>query len=338
MKLLKYLLLILLAVVLIGFIYVAMQPSTYKVSRSQVINQPIAKTFSVVNDLKTWEEWGPWHDEDSTIVVTYGEKTIGVGASSTWTSKDGPGNMKTTALETNKSITQELGFGDYEPGGILWDFEEVSDGTKVTWTMTSDNAPFIFKIFSALSGGWDGMLGPMLENGLTNLGNVVKSKPDLYSLSEIKTVDLEDKYFIGYLYKTKIDLSVMQQAYTEGIQKSYTHAMQSGLVEGDFVPAALYHKWDEKNGETEFHAGLFLHKDVAALEGMDKVAMENGKYATISKFGPYGQGDMEAHTALGKYLEAHNCVPKNPILELYVNDPTTVKPEEVQTDIYYAID
>jgi effector-binding domain-containing protein/uncharacterized protein YndB with AHSA1/START domain len=315
-----------------------MQSSDYNIQRSKVINQPISKIFNTVNDLKTWEQWGPWHDQDSTIVVTYGEKTVGVGANNSWTSKDGPGAMKTISVEMNKSILQELQFADYEPSEILWGFEEVEEGTKVTWTMRDDKAPFFFKMFSAMSGGWDNMLGPMLENGLKNLDEVVKAIPDKYTLSKVSVVDTDDKVFVGYPYKMKIEQEAMMKAFTEALPKAGMHAAKSGLVEGDFIPAALYHKWDEKTGETEFHIGLFLNKELTPAEGMEKVEIKGGKYVKISKYGNYGDGDYEAHTAIAKYLEETKMKSKFPLYELYVNDPAKVKPEEIQTDIYYPIE
>jgi len=338
MKFLKYLILFVLAAIIIGLLYVSMQPSDYEVSRSKIIKQPLAKTFNVVNDFKSWQKWGPWHEEDSTIVTTYGEKTSGLGASHSWTSeKDGPGSMTVVGIEPNKSIKQEMTFGDNEPSEVLWDFEAVEDGTKVTWTMKDDKAPFIFKTFSALSGGWDKMLGPMLDKGLSNLGNVVTNTPDPYKLSEVTTLDMEPKYFIGYPYSTKIDADEMKKAFDEGLPKAFQQAMEAGINPAEIIAGSLYYKWDEEKGETDFKVGVFVNEDKTP-EGMEQVKVGNAKFAKISKYGPYGQGDYEAHIAMGEYLKANNCEPKIPIYEMYVNDPAKVKPEEVQTDIYYQMD
>jgi effector-binding domain-containing protein/uncharacterized protein YndB with AHSA1/START domain len=338
MKIFKYALLLLLALIILGLIFSAMQPSNYNVSRTKIIDQPISKVFNTVNDLKSWEEWGPWHDEDSTIVVTYGDKTVGVGASDKWTSKDGPGAMTTIATEMNKSILQEITFGDYEPSEIFWEFEPEENGTKVTWTMRDDNAPFSFKVFAAISGGWDGMLGPMLANGLDNLDTVLKTKPNLFSLSNVEVVDLKPKDFIGFPYTTKIDQDEMMKAFQEALPKAGMYALKSGLVEGEFVPGALYHKWDEEKGLTTFHIGLFLHKELAPDSGMDSLKLQGGKHVRISKFGNYGDGDYEAHTAIAKYLEETKMKSTLPIFEMYVNDPAKVSPNQIQTDIYYPID
>ncbi len=337
MKFLKYTLLLLLVVVLLGLLYVAMQPSDYTIARSKVIKQPVSKVFNTVNDLKTWEKWGPWHDEDSTIVVTYGDKTVGVGANDTWTSKDGPGAMKTISLVPNKSICQELTFGNNEPSEIFWDFEEVEDGTKVTWVMEDDAAPFFFKIFSAFYGGWDAMLAPMLVKGLDNLDEVVKAIPDSYTLGSVKKIDLEEKSFIGYPYKMKIDFTAMQKVFLESLPKVAVFAEKHGLKEEDYTPGTLYHKWDEKVGETEFHIGLLLHKDIKGGEGMEKAKIMAGTYATIVKCGDYGIGDYEAHTKIGKYITENKMKSKFPIFELYTNDPSKVKKEDIQTEIYYPV-
>lgn len=337
MKFLKYTLLLVLALILVGLLYVAMFPSNYDVSRSKLIKQPITKVFNTVNDLRTWEKWGPWHDEDSTIVVTYGKTTTGVGASNSWTSKDGSGSMKTIAVKANKSIRQEMRFGDYEPSDIIWNFEEVGGDTKVTWRMKEDEAPFIFKFFSAMSGGWDEMLGPMLDNGLKNLDRVVKDMPNPYRLSATQIVKTTDKVFFGYPYTTKIDQAEIQKVFTENMIKISSLTEKLGLTNDDFIPAALYQKWDEAAGETKFHIGFFLTKELAIPEGMEKINVKGGKYAMLSKFGDYGKGDYEAHLAVGEYLKINELETTFPLYELYVNDASKVKIEDIQTDIYYPI-
>ena len=339
MKYLKYLLILLVVLVLLGFGYVAIQPSDYDVTRSKVIKAPVSKVFNTVNDLKTWEKWGPWHDEDSTIVVTHGDKSVGVGANNSWTSKDGPGKMKTVALETNKSIDQKIWMMNLEgePDDIYWKFAEVDGGTKVTWGMKSNKASFMFKIIAALMGGWDAMLGPMEENGLNNLAKVIAETPDAYRLSEVSKMKLEAKKFIGYPVKMKINHEEMTKAFMDNMPKAGMYAMKSGLQYGDYLPAAVYTKYDETSGETEFYIGLVLHKDLKPADGMMELNLPPGEGLKISKFGQYGTGDFEAHTALANYLSKHKMEQSFPIWETYPNDPTQVKESDIQTDIYYPI-
>jgi hypothetical protein len=173
MKTLKYILFLLL-ILIIGFlIYVAVQPNEYDVNRTKLINAPANVIYNNISDLKQWESWGPWHDDDSTIVSTYAGNSAGVGAKSSWTSKDGPGKMELINTVPNKSVDLKMQFSDYEPTDIYWILEEVEGGTNVTWGMKNEKNPFIFKIFGVLAGGMDSMFGEMEEKGLKNLSNVV---------------------------------------------------------------------------------------------------------------------------------------------------------------------
>ncbi len=340
MKFIKYLLLLIIALIVIGFIYVSTYSSNYDVKRSKVINTPISHTFNTVNDLKTWEKWGPWHDEDSTIVVTYGDKTVGVGASDSWTSKDGPGKMETVAVVENKSIDQKISFMDNEPGDIYWNFEQVPEGTKVTWGMKAEKSPFMFKMVAAMSGGWDNMLGPMEELGLNNLERVLLEtapKTPKFTLGNVSTKELPAKTFIGYPHKIKIDHEEMTRLFLQDMPKAGMYAMKSGLKEGDFTPGSVYSKYDEASGETEFYIGLLLNKSIAPDKGMEVIKLPASNGIMISKFGNYGDGDYDAHMKIATYLEENKLTQKWPIWELYVNDSTKVKPEEIQTDIYYPI-
>ncbi len=340
MKFIKYLLLLIVALIIIGLIYVSTYASDYDVKRSKIINTTTTHAFNTVNDLKTWEKWGPWHDEDSTIVVTYGDKTVGVGASDSWTSKDGPGKMETVAVVENKSIDQKISFMDNEPGDIYWNFEEVAEGTKVTWGMKADNSPFVFKMFAALSGGWGNMLGPMEEQGLNNLERVLLEtapKTPKFTLGNISTKELPAKTFIGYQHKIKIDHEEMTRLFLQDMPKAGMYAMKSGLKKGDFTPGSVYSKYDEDSGETEFYIGLLLNKDITPDKGMEVIKLPASNSVMISKFGNYGDGDYDAHMKITTYLEENKLTQKWPIWELFVNDSTTVKPEEIQTDIYYPI-
>ena len=62
-----------------------------------------------------------------------------------------------------------------------------------------------------------------------------------------------------------------------------------------------------------------------------------GNVVTLSKFGNYGDGDMEAHNNIANYFKNNNLDYGKLVWELYVNDPMEVKPEDIQTNIYYQI-
>ena len=344
MKILKYILFLIL-IAIIGFaIYAAVQPNEYNVKRTKLIKAPANIIYNNINDIKLWDNWGPWHDEDSTIVTTYSNNTIGVGAKSNWTSKDGPGNMELVNSVPNKSVDLKMQFGDYEPSDVYWTLEEVEGGTNVTWGMKNKKNPYIFKFFSALKGGMDNMLGEMEENGLSNLANVVdeqiKNMPkNDYKLGDVVEVEIPAYKFIGYYQKTSTDVNheEMSKLFQEFMPKAGAYAM-SKLPPESVVPGALYTKWDEKTKEAEFYIGVLLKKDLAPAEAMTALDLPKGNTIKLSKFGNYGTGDYQAHTAIAKYMQDKKLeMNGTSIWELYVNDPTKVKPEDIQTDIYYPV-
>ena len=59
-------------------------PSKVHVERSITINTPASVIFPHVNDLEAWEQWSPWYELEPTAQYTYGEQTVGTGATSAW--------------------------------------------------------------------------------------------------------------------------------------------------------------------------------------------------------------------------------------------------------------
>ncbi len=342
MKILKYLLIIVAVLLIGGWAFVSIQPNAYDVKRTRLIKAPASVIYNNLNNFKNWEDWGPWMEEDSTIVTTYPEQTSGVGASYTWTSKDGPGKMETVGLVENKSIDQKIQFDDHEPSSVYWTLDETDEGTNVTWGMKAESTPFMFKLFALISGGMDAMLGPMEEKGLENLDNVIIEElanlpqtTNVFQIGEISLKEQPAQTFIGYFQKAKIeDLSALFQEY---MPKAGMYAANNNLNFGDYIPATVYTKWDQEKGETELYIGLMLDKDLAPAEGMETVEIAEGNVVTLSKFGNYGAGNMEAHNNIAKYFEDNNLMYGRLVWELYMNDPMEVKPEEIQTDIYYQV-
>lgn len=341
MKILKYLLIIIAIVLIGGWAYVSTQPNDYDVKRTQLIKAPASMIFNNLNEYKNWKNWGPWYDEDPTIEAIYSDKTSGIGASYSWTSKDGPGNMNTISLVENQSLEQKLQFDDFEPTDVYWNLEEVDDGTNVTWSMKAEKTPFMFKVFAALSGGMDKMLGSMEEKGLSNLNRVImeemKTNPPQkknYKISAISEIDIPSQNFIGYFHQAKI--TDLPKLFAEYMPKAGMHAAKNKANSADYTPGAIYTKWDQEKGETEFYIGLFV-KNLKPASDMQSVTIPEGKVLTVSKFGNYGDGDMEAHNQIAEYISSNKLEYGIYVWEKYVNDPMEVKPEEIQTNIFYSL-
>lgn len=341
MKFIKTLLIVILIAVVGALVYVIMQPDTYSVKRSKVIDVPVAMAFNTVNDLKTYEEWGPWHEEDSTIVVSYGKKTVGVGARDSWTSAEGPGKMWITETVPDQKIIQKLQFDEYEPGELVWEFQKLQDSTKVTWVMRSDKAPFLFKMYAVYSGGWEKMLAPMQEKGLENLKTFLlkqKEEAKTFSFTTPKIVNPKKGTFVGFRTTSATNNEDMSEAFNTYMPMVAKQVMLSDYDHEEFTPGAVYYSWDEDNNEAELLIGLFLTSlDRLEKGDMQLFEVQSEKAVMTSKFGNYGNGDKEAHNALRKYIDSLDLELIYPVYEFYVNDPAEVKPKDIQTDIFYPV-
>ena len=344
MKILKYLLLLLLIVALGLGIYAAIQPSDYDFTRSKTIDLPAQVLFDNVDDYKKRAVWDPWVEQDPSIKITYGEKVKGPGASYSWTSDDGDGTITRVESVPHESLTDELDFGSMGKATAHWKFEPKDGATNVTWGMRAKDVPFMMKFFSAISGGYDGMMGPVFDRGLERLDSVaqLRAKESAALMNSWTTGDVAQKseeaiQFIGYAHSSKIDMEAMQKIYMESLPKAGEYAMENGLEYGEFVPGAIFNSWDEEKGETDFIVGVFLKKALKAGQGMKAVTIPKGNKVSISKFGNYGTGDKEAHKAIDDYIKANNLTVNGAIYEMYVNDPSAVQPNEIQTDIYYPV-
>lgn len=341
MRILKKILIILVILLIGGFIYVYLQPNQYDVKRTHFIKAPANLVFEELIDFKNWKKWGPWYETDSSIEASYPELTKGVGGSYSWTSKDGSGSMKTIALVENKSIDQKLKFGDFEPSNVYWKLNETNGGTEVTWGMKADPVPFMLKFFGAISGGMEKMLGPMEEKGLQNLEKVVlnniKNNPNVlkkYKIGEISEINLPKQQFIGYHLKAKIN--ELPKLFEEYLPKAGMHAAKNNAIPQDYTPGAIYTKWDEEKGLTEFYIGLFT-ENLNPAPNMQKITIPASKIIKLTKYGNYGEGDQEAHNNIASYMNNKKLKFGQYIWEKYMNDPSKVKPKEIQTDIFYQL-
>jgi ribosome-associated toxin RatA of RatAB toxin-antitoxin module len=173
-KFFKALSLAFLVLILIVIIVGLFLPTNYSVNRSIIIDAKPAAIHEYVGDLKKWPEWEPWTEQDPTIIITYGEKTSGIGANQSWIGKDGDGQLTLTSSSPAKGIEYDLLFdnGKYECKSAVV-YEPMEEGqTKVTWSMDGNmNKPIIGGYFALIM---DSMTGPMFERGLEKLKKQVE--------------------------------------------------------------------------------------------------------------------------------------------------------------------
>jgi hypothetical protein len=161
------------AVLILGFvIYVALQPSTYQVSRQTNISAPPDAVFALVNDFHKWDVWSPWAKLDPAMKTTYEGAPAGPGAIYSWAGNDKVGEGRMTILDSrpNESVRIKLEFITPFPSTSITELSMKGDAasTAVNWTMSGENN-FGAKAALLMMGGMDKTVGPDFEKGLAQL-------------------------------------------------------------------------------------------------------------------------------------------------------------------------
>ena len=149
-------------------------PSKYEITREIIIHAPKAAVHAYVGDLKKWDAWTPWKDEDPTVVTTLGEITTGVGANQSWKGDTGDGRLIFTTCDVEKGIAYDLFFegGRYNCFCNIT-YESSGENTKIIWLMSGNaGGPILGGYFALMM---DPLIGAMFDKGLTRLKTVVES-------------------------------------------------------------------------------------------------------------------------------------------------------------------
>jgi len=158
----KKFLLVVLVLLLVAGVVGFFLPHDFAIEESIDISAKPSAIHDLVGDLKRWDEWTPFKEMDPSVQVTFGRETTGVGASQSWTSKDGSGTLTFTASDKKKGVEYTITLGNMPAQGAIR-YEPVGDTTKVTWSMKG-------KIETPVIGGYFALLMPRMVGGAFEKG------------------------------------------------------------------------------------------------------------------------------------------------------------------------
>jgi Polyketide cyclase / dehydrase and lipid transport len=151
-------------------IYVAQQPSEFRIARTAEIGAPADKIFPLINDLRHFNTWNPFAKADPASAITYSGPLHGVGAAYDWAgSKSGAGRMQIASSIPSSKVTANLDFVKPFAANNIAEFTLVPRGasTAVTWAMTG-RRPFSHKCIGTIF-NMDKMVGGEFAKGLADL-------------------------------------------------------------------------------------------------------------------------------------------------------------------------
>jgi uncharacterized protein YndB with AHSA1/START domain len=169
MKVLKVLLIALVALLLLVGVGGMLLSPKYMVSRTVTIQAPADKIYALVADPRGWKAWSAWNQRDPAMAIEYSGPASGAGAVWAWKSKSqGDGRMTFTTAEPSKRLGYELYFPDFGTTST-GDFRLDANGgaTQVTWSMDGDMGSN--PVYRWMGVFMDKMVGPDFDAGLANL-------------------------------------------------------------------------------------------------------------------------------------------------------------------------
>jgi effector-binding domain-containing protein len=338
MKFLKWFVFILMAIVLIYIIMCALGPKNLNTSRTTTIKAAPSMVYNQVNNLKSWPAWSPWNDMDTSMVITYGQKSEGKGATYSWKGDPnltGSGDMLVTESVKNEKTSVTMNFHDYGSTSFV-DFNLTPKGNEVEveWKMEDEKDLSFMLRGMMLALGQKGKLEKNFDDGLAALkANAEKRATGVYGGFKINPVEEKEKHYI--MNRQEVDVKNIAQFYATNLGSLFGKVQKNG-VEMSGKPCGLFFKWDEANGKTDMAAAIPVAEKLW-IKDASSYDIPAGKGLQIDYYGDYN-GTEAAHSAMDEYLKDHGLFNNPPIIEEYVTDPSEEPdPSKWLTKITYYI-
>ncbi|MEN2398651.1 SRPBCC family protein [Flavobacterium sp. MC2016-06] len=265
MKILKYLFLLLLLSLVSLTVFVATQKGIFSVERSKVINSPRATVYNYINDFRNYEDFESWALEDPSLKMTYPNKTIGNGASFYWENGEVTGNAITLKTKDGESIEQKIKY-DGTLADVNWTLKDTLAGkTKVTWK-AKGTMSFLFKIYTALHGGSDKVIGTIYEKSLANIDKNLDYETKTYAIKVNGVVNKTETPYIKQTFTSEIG-KVNKNARV--VIPKLIHFSETNGLSTNGKPFIIYHTYDTTTGLAKISICLPINKDISISSGSD---------------------------------------------------------------------
>lgn len=332
MKALKIIILIIVAIVVLLLIVGLFLPKNVHVESSINIDAPAKVIFNQVNNLKSWDNWSPFLEDDPNMITTYEGPEEGVGAKSLWDMEDGSGNLTIVESIPYKKISTDLIFdGEGEARGSL-SFEETDEGVKVIWNFDMDNLSYPLEVYMGCV--MDVMMKPYLEKGLSNLKEYCENLPASDMEVEITETYVEPQ--LSLAIKDSVDMYHIGDKMHELYSELEAYMMEAG-IEISGPPYAVYYCWDT-TAPIVLEAGFPVAEKVDGKDRIFFTETPGGKVVTTYHYGNY-ESVGATYMKINEYNEENSKVASGYPWEVYLTDPA-LEPDTSKwvTQIFFPVE
>jgi effector-binding domain-containing protein len=319
MKVLKWIFIVLIALLAILTIIGFASPKEVKVTTTEEINLPPAKVFHFVAGFVDRTAWDPWIKSDTAAKVTFDIIPGYVGSKYNW---EGPvigkGLMIVDSVTPGSYIRNSVSL---MPGKFIpeeWRFTPSGNGTAMEWTITmTSGSPFgrlANKVFKGIiqktmdSGKAD--LRTYLETNGVQLSKLTETGIEEYPASEALTVS------------TVLTMADIPAWFGQSMGRIMAE-QQAQNLQPQGMPFARYENLDPEGGSFTMIAGVPVSAGGKSVG--DVKLVKYGKYTALKGLhnGPYDELSL-SYSALQKYAAENGLELSGVVWEYYLSDPAEV--------------
>ncbi|MFM7024186.1 MAG: SRPBCC family protein [Flavobacteriales bacterium] len=331
---------IVVGVILLTFVVLGLiGPKTVWMERSIAIKAPKEMVQTEVASWKSFSNWNPFDDEDSTSKNTIEGVDGTVGSKFSWTGEQTGSGTQTISAINDSMVSVKIVFTApmENEADVFYKFATKGDSTILTWVY-ADTLDFMS---SAMMNFFDmeAMLGPTYEKGLKAVKAIIETKastPKTYGGYMIEETSYPATRFIAVVDSINMDsVASFHQKTFPWIGKE----LEKAKIKPSGNPVGVYFSWDMANHTTKLAAALAI--DSAANISKIKKAVEwkadASKALKIVFHGDYSNM-MAAHQGMTQYMEEKKIPMDATVIEEYLTNPMTEKDTtKWVTNIYYLV-
>ena len=344
MKILKPILIGLVALIVLLALIGLFLPSAAHVERSVSIAAPPAAVYDIVDDLRRFNEWSPWFEKDPKARYSFSGPERGVGSRLEWSSDHssvGTGSQEIVESVPDQRVRTHLDFGSQGSGESVLTIAPEAAGTKLTWGFDTDLGNNILRRYFGLA--MDSIVGAEYEHGLGKLKALAESTPVTAESGEMLKITEVDAKAIDIAYVDGVT-SLDPAAISKALGAAYSQIgqfMQSHALRQNGAPLAINRFYDESGWGFQAAIPVEGVNDATGAAAPGPGVVRIGRtYAGRALKGIH-VGDHstlpDAYRALEDYMVTKGLDSNGPSWEQYISDPVNTPSDKLQTDVYMPV-
>lgn len=304
-------------------------PKDIHVSETRTFNAPTNYVFNIMNDLKNAPLYNDWVMKDPKMKLSYGDITMGNGASYSWDSDmQGKGMITYDKSVSPDSIVAKMIFNESDESKMKYSFTPNGESTNMTWEMHSEMG-FPYNLF-----GWffKYQMRKAYNNSFDNIEQLLGTRlKGNYSGYQINEELIKEKNYI--ISRDEVAFTNIQKFYSQNLTAIF-QKLQTETVVMDGMPSGLFFKYDETKGVTDMAVGVPVMEAISIAE-LSTITLPSSQAIVVDYYGP-NDATEKAHYAIENYMRDRNLLSNSPIIEEYVTDVLKEKdPAKWLTKIIY---